>query len=438
MKRTVNLIGISLVCALLLASQIQAQKEEPKTVDELLRSLNARSTRIGWGPFAMWTEPLSLPKGSGMVSLRLFISPNVICDEVEITIDNIDNLEYLGALNWRFPCIPEDTNTYDLTLNIPAHDTSGLRITAKCGKWTRSIPAYFTTAPDTALYYFSDPRDAYPSSKYKSPKKRIGIPDSLFHKELEMAGPPKRWQGKTDEDGKLWPVDSIVDGYTPNGRRIGSFDEDGNFIWEDSVDKVIEEYLLSKALADSVGPSIGPRDYNKLWVVDKDGNRRQVDRQTYTDSVNAQKGQARLEKMRRVEETPLTEARKQYFDLNGIMMVRHKGEYKFREAVTTTDPHGYSAKYRDSLRMSQGKIFDCIFDLSDPADFDLAKGLIDSLLPTDSAGVYRAVVEWNTLLQLRDAGITFHKSGWKPRESRGETDPDNSSKKKNDNHIAPQ
>lgn len=97
---------------------------------------------------------------------------------------------------------------------------------------------------------------------------------------------------------------------------------------------------------------------------------------------------------------------------------RYRGEYKFHLVETTTDPIGYSERYRDSLNIAKGKVFEFNFDLRDPAHLKYAKTKVDNLVPTDSAGFYRATIDWQTVLDLQKKGIVFHKIGWQPREYR--------------------
>jgi len=358
MKKIAKLIGLSLLCVSVVGQADAAESDEPKTVRELLEKLAGQVSRqeYSW-PFDMTAEPVPMPTASGPVNLRVTISPNVVCDEITITVTDIDNLEYLGETSWIVKAGPEDTIMYDLAIVIPANDTSGLRIMAGCGKTRHAIHAYFLAYEDSVSYYFGNPRWNYGPSFPKAPKKRIDMSD-------------KPW--KVGEYGK--------------GKR-SYIDASGNRISE-------EEYQARRAVRkEKPTQTVIPRDSTLIWMEDEEGNRVLVDRQVFLDSAKTLKRLAKLEKMRKLEETPLTDKEHQVISVDGKLYERHRGEYKFHEMETTTDRSTRFEKKRDSLRArAKHKKYEVILDLRDPKDYEFARTYVDSLITTEEPGFYRAVV----------------------------------------------
>ncbi len=382
MKSVKKLIGLALLCAFVCGLPHAAESDEPKTMRELLEKLAGQVSRreYSW-PFDMTAEPVPMPTAPGPVNLRFTISPNMVCDEIIITVTDIDNLEYMGETSWIMKADPKDTVTYDLPLVIPANDTSGLRIIAGCGKIRHAIHAYFLAYEDSVHYYFGNPRWNYGTSFPKAPKKRIGIPDSVWAK--EGSGRGKR---------------SYIDA---SGNRISE-----------------EEYQTRRAARkEKPTQTVIPRDSTLIWMEDEEGNRVLVDRQVFLDSAKTLKRLAKLEKMRKLEETPLTDKEHQVISVDGKLYERHRGEYKFHEMETTTDRSARFEKKRDSLRArAKHKKYEVILDLRDPKDYEFASSLIDSLISTEEPGFYRAVVPFELMEKLRDNGIEARKTVSRSRE----------------------
>jgi hypothetical protein len=159
MKRFVKLISLSVLSIFLCFLVHSSEPDDSLTVRELLDRIKYHTVERGpsW-PFDMAAEPVPIPRKPGPVNLRVTISPNIECDEITVSITDIDNLEYSGQASWTVRAGIHDTLTYDLALTIPANDTSGLRIMAGCGKTRHAIPAYFISTDNSVRYYFGNPR----------------------------------------------------------------------------------------------------------------------------------------------------------------------------------------------------------------------------------------------------------------------------------------
>jgi hypothetical protein len=115
------------------------------------------------------------------------------------------------------------------------------------------------------------------------------------------------------------------------------------------------------------------------------------------------KGKRLLGKMRMMEDSPLTHNRRQTVEIEGRWFVRDSGETKFRRVEAKTDEQLRvdAQRYWDSLAANPpGNQYDVILDLRDPEHYGFAKSLLDSLIPADSVGFYRAVMDRPTLIKL--------------------------------------
>ncbi|RME21599.1 MAG: hypothetical protein D6800_11895, partial [Candidatus Zixiibacteriota bacterium] len=67
-------------------------------------------------------------------------------------------------------------------------------------------------------------------------------------------------------------------------------------------------------------------------------------------------------------------------------------------------------------------IYDVVLDLRKAADYDFVRSLVDSLIPTDSAGFYRAIMKHPPLIKIEKRGIRIIAThNWPPRGRRGST-----------------
>jgi hypothetical protein len=127
------------------------------------------------------------------------------------------------------------------------------------------------------------------------------------------------------------------------------------------------------------------------------------------DSLS-EKGKRLLANMRSLERSPLIDEERQNVEIEGRWFVRERGETKFRriQGKTLEELRAETQHFYGSLEAyPPDSTHDVILDLRDSANYDFAKSLLDSLIPTDSVGFYRAVMNRPTLMKLDQHGIRF-------------------------------
>jgi hypothetical protein len=408
MKRFVRLIGFPLQI-IFCWSWLEVHAEEGKisNLDSLLKELT-RGRQVISSPFDLSFEPVPMPSAPGPANLKVSISPNM-CEDVTITVTKIDKLEYSGDVSWSFHGVPEDTYSFELGVVIPSNDTSGIEIEVKCDPWSEEFVAYFVTTTDKVEYYYYDPRLRFPSSEHKAP--RMTIDYSHIPWEPGPHGEGTSSTGYEDEAGNWVPIDSVKDGFALDGRRVGFFDDDGRFVALDSLLKTTETQ------PDTVTQPMTSPDRSKIWMHDQDGKLIQVDTVWLFDSVRQAAIQDQLEEMRRREESPLADKDHEVITVGDTLYERHRGESKFRPMERVFDRSARFDNKRDSILALMGdKKLDVILDLRDPEHYEFVRSLIDSLVPSEEPGFYRAVVPFDLLQKLAENGIDVSKNGTRSRE----------------------
>lgn len=342
------------------------------TVDELLSRIRDRG---GFHPpvhLALYVQidPVSSPVVPGSNVLRLkVVHERVECDHVELTIKDVLNLGYSGRTSWTVVGQKGDTSVFDLPVTISGTDTSGLTVQAVGGGTDYSASLYWVPGRNRLWTWYIDPRTSFDATKGKSYSKRIGIPDSVF-----------------------WKEQKHMNGYD----SIGFRDDQGHLISEDSAHKI------GLDRPEIVYPQ--PRDTGTVTittpvvpVVDKPtAERRQRDS---------------------LEQSPLTDLSGQFITVDGQTLVRYRSETKFRPVVVVSDFKTYDQKRYDSVLAANWNVtYDVWIDLHSPDDLAFAKGLIDSLMPTDTAGIYRAAINKGTINRLSERKISVRKWGANPNE----------------------
>ncbi len=364
----------------------------------------AKSSQMYPFPVKLAIEPVPMPTAAGTVNLRVKIICEETCEEtIMITVSEVDNLEYAGETQFHISTKQNDTMIVNLSVVIPENDTSGVGLTCHYsvrGKFRSE--AYFISEREKVSYFPFNPRGVR-----KAPKKLIDMSDPPM---TEEQGEGKTYVGYYDEEKNWVPEDSVKNGLSPSGKRVGNFNAEGIFISLDSLHK-----LGSQSTDDTTSNVMKEGDRSKTGLVNKDGSRVKVDRQWLLDSLKKAKIEAEYENMRLKEQTPLTRVDKQDIEVDGKTYRRLRGEYKFHLIESTTDRQGFAERYKDSLNILKGKVFEYNFDLRDSTHLEYARTKIDNLNPTDSAGFFRATINWQTVLDLRKKGIVFRKIGWKPK-----------------------
>ncbi len=120
-----------------------------------------------------------------------------------------------------------------------------------------------------------------------------------------------------------------------------------------------------------------------------------------------------------LERSPLTEQRVQIISVDGQTLVRRRGETRFHPIESKTEGEWnvyWKKRYDSTVAANWNVTYDVWIDLHSPDDLNFAKGLIDSLMPTDTAGIYRAAINKGTINRLSERKISIRKWGANPNE----------------------
>ena len=132
-----------------------------------------------------------------------------------------------------------------------------------------------------------------------------------------------------------------------------------------------------------------------------------------------------LEKMRRLEELPLTEYETQTIQVGDKVYQRRYGEFKFHEIQPVDDPVAHMRRVADSLRGIRADMtVECIVDLRDSIDLKYVRSVADSLKPTDRPGFYRVFLKAQKFMEIRDRGIPVEIISPRPDTAPNEGDDD--------------
>ena len=113
-----------------------------------------------------------------------------------------------------------------------------------------------------------------------------------------------------------------------------------------------------------------------------------------------------IEKMRRLEELPLTEYETQTIQVGDKVYQRRRGEFKFHEIQPVGDPVEYMRQWSDSIRAIQSNVpVECTADLRDSNDLKYVRSLADSLKPTEQPGFYRVFMKGHDYIEIRNRDI---------------------------------
>ncbi|MDZ4723426.1 MAG: hypothetical protein SGI97_05945 [candidate division Zixibacteria bacterium] len=144
---------------------------------------------------------------------------------------------------------------------------------------------------------------------------------------------------------------------------------------------------------------------NAVWI----GGDRPSTRPADSVRLNRSKADKLRDEMKEKEKTPLDSLDSEVYEIDGEYFHRLRGEYKFRHTPGITDIKAHHQHRYDSLLAAHPdpKLYDFIFDLRDSGNYRFAESLITKLEPTDSVGLYRALVTRKTLNELHKKGIKF-------------------------------
>lgn len=307
-------------------------------------------------PYGLRFETASDASAGGPNVLRIFVSSNRGCDSVQLEITEIHHLGYSGPRKIT-RLIDRDTIVIYLAVDIPPNDTSGFEFRFTGCDRGQPDKAFWVLGGDSVEFYRGDPRLWAPIPRLGPPKGR------------NLMKPPP---------------------YTGPTIRRGYTDKDGNFI-EGKPPK--KEPPVSKYIG-----KINPDDTTMMAWKRNDSGWLELIKVSDVPT----KRDLDIEKMREKEKTPLTEFDVQHIMVGDEIWGRNKGEYKFTKVVTTTNPFAASQREADSLRaLTNVKQYDLIIDLRDTADYNFASSLVGKLEPTDSSGLFRAIMGHEEFMELQ-------------------------------------
>ncbi len=331
------------------------------------------ATKPTINPLKVTGEMIPYPKGPGPISLGLTISPKESrfhFDTVKVVVSRVDNLHLCSPDTMIVPFDAREQAICSISLVIPANDTSGIELSIEAkGVW-QPADFYWVALPDTIELHHGDPRLS-PKAMAASHMQRI------------------------DSSGHMLDVEAAK---YPHGRG-GIADEHGNPVSQEKIDSLLKE-IERKKNQPIVNPPLVPDTSYMLMMTDS--GRIVVKKSDYLPNRKKQD----LEKMRKMEEQPLTAYNREDFTIDGQVWTRTRGEYKFHPAVPITDYAAGGRRIADSLgRIYAGQAHEVTLDLRDPKDYEVARRLVDSLMAMEPAGYYRAVAKGSILKQLRGKGI---------------------------------
>lgn len=402
MNRYIRIVTIMALMALLCPELGISQADTSEmTLEELLKLYGISLPRSTWLPLDVFMEPSPLPSEPGEVNIRLMVVAYQACDEVRFKISKIQNLEFLGPDVSSFSVTPHDTVTYDLSVIVPANDTSGLEFDVFCDRVFHKATIWFETTGDSIRWSVDPPWGPYghPDTWQRRTTPR---PERPPQEPEPYKGPTTR-RGFEDRDGNFIPRDSLEPGMV-----IGYYDLDSNWV---RVPNPADSLIVRPGRKRGQKP-----DSTRAWCQDEDDNwhygAKDSLRQVYQEHQEKIQLEKRLEQMREMEKTPLTEYTHQTFSLGGKMYERRQGEYKFTEVTDRRPPP--NRYWKDSVEMASGRTRDYTLDLRQPEHYDKASSEIDSLIPTDSTGIYRAHLTRAQIRMLEKEGIILRRTHDKP------------------------
>ncbi|MFQ5500287.1 MAG: hypothetical protein ACE5FH_11520 [Candidatus Zixiibacteriota bacterium] len=184
----------------------------------------------------------------------------------------------------------------------------------------------------------------------------------------------------------------------------GYYDDDGNLVESDSA---------------RPRPKQSSRDSGLMWVRTSSGEKVLMNEEQVREFKKQYDLERDLARKRELEETPLTDADRQAIKVGDETWLRYKGEYRFRKAEPIYDVYAHTQRLLDSARAVQpDAAYHITLDLRDPDDYAAVALLVDSLIPMDSAGYYRATVLGRTLKEIGKKGVRYQAYPHYPREPR--------------------
>lgn len=302
-------------------------------------------------------EPLCDLKAGVQMKMRFTFWPGdklkyVQADERVTVSVSPVNLNYSGPLEWTVPLPSLDSHSTIVEIEIPYHDTSGVFFEITSGEAKERAPFFFVSIRDTVGMITGDPRGQIPLARGYTPAEGDSIAGEEVRRQLDSIAKLPKAQYNVHRSGGMAGVLSH----------------------EDSI-----------------------------WM------------ETLSESDRYD-----LRVMRAKETRPHRGDRKDVMTIDGRRFERSPGEQYFREVevtlVRTEDRLVYTQRIIDSANVAKNQDYDITIHLRNVSDSEFVVGLVDSLIPTDSAGYYRAIVKWGVIMELRESGLEWSST----REDTGE------------------
>ncbi len=121
----------------------------------------------------------------------------------------------------------------------------------------------------------------------------------------------------------------------------------------------------------------------------------------------------KAEKMAKLEEKPLEGMDRQFFELDGVMYVRDRGEREFRvsEPMTLEEMRAWALRRADSSAAIPPETeFEVRMWLTDSTDLEYARKQVDSLRLSDEPDCYITRTSLEVIHKLRERGIRLRRS----------------------------
>jgi hypothetical protein len=352
----------------------------------------------------------SIPSGAkpGPIFFRSIVRPTFECDTVTLTITGVHNLTVEGSTSVSQPVVKGQSVYFDLSLIIPPGDTSVLAYSlSACNH--RIPPGSFSWVADqnTVSFSLGDIRESMEAKERA--RKRLHV--RRITDTLQLAADPdwrekypngKEVVGYYDKDSAFMVVREYPIVTDPRNEELRRR-EDEKYRLEDSLKQKSEKQRQEEYMRDSA------------WVQVRDdtGGTDFVRRALYLAKKPHYDSAADVAHMVDLEKGPLTDRDAQYITVNGKHFVRWKGETKFRPVEWTSDVAATVKREEDSIRaLHKDQIYHVTLQLGKPEDYEFARSLVDTLLPTDTAGVYRASVTKDILGKIEKQGIRYRVTGY--------------------------
>ncbi len=325
--------------------------------------------------------------GPVTIVLTVWSSPKNDCTSFEALVAEHDALNVKGPALQSFELQPGDSQIVVFEIDVPANDTSRIRLEARCGRHVCNRDGSFIADSISARYLASwvCERPIRPGSDVVHEWQRhAAMMDSLH-----SAGESVR-SYYTGQDGKLYNVDSLPPDFEP---------------WDPKADTSSKAPKFRKHIDDTT----------LCFAMNDQGERVLVSRDSLNQERQRQETEQRLRDLKEREKTPCT-VDSERLRIGGQTYTRRKGELKYRQPVGVTDIPAYMDSVFGKGAAKEPHEYHVVVDLSDPSDSVFVLGLVDSLVPYESGSLYHTVVDRAVIMELEQSVVPWNYYPCRPGE----------------------